>query len=69
MLTTQTLAGKMPAQHASRWRNWYAGHDGHRIDSHSDPQDPLPSVAFAADELYRYARHPLSFFRSIMLDR
>ena len=59
----------MPADQATRWRRWYTGHAERCIDSHADPFDPLPSVAFAADELYRYARHPRSFIRSIVLDR
>jgi D-aspartate ligase len=69
MLAAQKLSGTMPAEQVDSWRRWYAARDGRRIDSVADLADPLPSVAYAADELYRCARHPRAFYRGIALDR
>lgn len=69
MLAAQRLAGTMAPAQVDRWRKWYVERDGRRIDSVADPADPLPSVVYAADELYRCARHPRAFYRGIAMNR
>ncbi|HVU00571.1 MAG TPA: hypothetical protein VHE30_02425 [Polyangiaceae bacterium] len=68
LLAAQGLSGRMPSPQIQKWRRWYASTSGRRLDSHADAGDPLPSVIFAANELYGVARHPRYFYRRIFLD-
>lgn len=69
MLSTQRLAGRMTATEASKWKAWYARHEGGAIDPAIAPGDVLPGVIDVAAQLYAYARHPRAFLRKIVLDR
>jgi D-aspartate ligase len=69
LLAAQRLSGRMSPELVQKWRDWYVDRDGRRVDSHADQSDPLPSIAFAADEVYRAIRHPRFFVRSIVLNR
>ena len=64
-LLTERLAGTLTPETMQQWREWLRKHDGRAVDAAFAAGDPLPGVAAVATHLWRTARHPRSFWRSV----
>lgn len=69
LLRAQGLSGKLSPQEVRTWREWYERHRGQVVDAVLDVEDPAPWVVDVAMHARSYARHPLGFIRTMVLDR
>jgi predicted ATP-grasp superfamily ATP-dependent carboligase len=65
----QRLAGTMSPAEANGWRRWYSRHQDSMTDAVADPDDPRPGAVDTMMHVVEWARHPVSHFRTMILDR
>lgn len=70
MIPLRHASGRMSAGEAQRWRAWMNEHLGRAlaVDAMASPDDVMPGVVSAVNEVYLALRHPRSFVRQIVLD-
>lgn len=69
VLRAQRLSGALSADEEGRWRSWLRSQGREVVDAVIDSDDWVPAALEVAQQVYGYARHPRSFFRSIVLNR
>lgn len=68
MLGSQRVSGALSATEHRHWTDWYARHEGERVDAVVDADDRVPALVDAALLLKACARHPLHFLKDIVLN-
>jgi predicted ATP-grasp superfamily ATP-dependent carboligase len=68
-IAAQRLSGALSANEAAGWMEWYAAHQGRRVDAVEDPDDVWPGRFDRVRMLHHHLRHPRKFVTSIVFDR
>ena len=69
LVGAQRVSGALSAAEANEWRRWLRDHRHHCVHAVRDRDDPWPTWFDLANVFARHGRHPLGFFRSIVLNR